>query len=214
MNRAWKTEEYDSDFELLQPGTRLALLTHLVFVGHHPTSWQGQERIRDVVRLGYELPDLIGQDGAPLAIFEEITASNNEKAKLYQRVKALNGGREPAEGFELKQLMGRPVLITISHNTKGDRTYANVDMLTPLPANMQAPQPVAPLLYFDIEAPDKVVYSMLPPRSKKLITERIRQAPGSVQAPATPAPPPAAPNPPQPTAQPQGESDGFDDIPF
>jgi len=208
MSRTFNKSFDESDFELAQPGTYTAILSQMAFTGQQRTTYQGQEKIREIVRIGYELPDQAGQDGAPLAIYEELTASFNEKAKLYQRVKALNGGREPAEGTELKQLMGRAVLITISHNTKGERTYANVDMLTPLPANMPAPQAVAPLLYFDIEEPDKQVYLMLPPRTKKLITERIRQQPGTAQAQPQPA---AAP---QPATPPQGESDGFDDIPF
>ncbi|MBT3204166.1 MAG: hypothetical protein HOM14_15280 [Gammaproteobacteria bacterium] len=191
----------ESDFELPAAGTTTAILTQMAFVGKQKSVYQGQEKIRDIVRLGYELPDLTGQDGYPLAIFEELTVSFNEKAKLYQRVKSLNGGREPAEGSELRGLMGSGALITIAHTVKGDRTYANIEMLTPMPASMPTPQAKAELLYFDIDEPDKETYELLPPRTKKLIQERIRTevAPAPIQQ--------------QPQAQPP-QPEKFDDIPF
>ena len=111
--------------------------------------------------------------------------SLHEKSKFYARIVALNGGKVPAEGFELANLLGRGVMVSIVHRTSGERVYANVDQVTPIPRGMVPPVPSVDPVYFDIDDPDPAAFASLNGKHRKMIENRIRT---DQPQPAVPAP--------------------------
>jgi hypothetical protein len=76
--------------------------------------------------------------------------SGNEKSNLYGFLKALTGS-SPAMGWDYCELKGTDCLITVEHvpSKKGDRTYAQIATVSPLPEGWQdapasAPKAAAP----------------------------------------------------------------------
>lgn len=210
MGRAFSKTADDGDFILAPEGSSCAVLTGLAYLGKHESTWQGQTRTRELLGLSWELADRAEEDGRALGVTEVLTASLHEKAKFFSRVVALCGGREPPPGFDLEGLLGRGAIVTVVHEVRDGKTWANVSQVGPLPRGMAAPVASIAPLYFDIEAPDPAALAMLPARFRKLIDSAGTPAPASqaarqasYQAQQPPAPP-AAPAP-----------DPFDDdIPF
>jgi hypothetical protein len=208
MGRQFHKSEGDGDFILAPEGTSAAVLTVLAYLGKHQSTWQGQQRVRELVGLAWELAEPAEEDGRALSVTEVLTASLNEKAKLYSRVLALTGGREPPEGFDLEKLLGRGAIVTVVHEVRDGKTWANVSNVSALPRGMPPPVASVAPLYFDIEAPepDWPVVDKLPARFRKLIES---------------AGPAAAPPPARPTAAAhaanmaaQAPAPFEDDIPF
>ena len=225
MGRQWQPSEYEGDYVLPPEGTAAAVLTVLAYLGRHESSWQGQQRIRELIGLQWEL-DGTAEDGRTLAVNEVMTASTNERAKLYGRVLAITGGREPAPGFDLERLLGHGAIVTVAHTTKPDgRTYADVANAGPLPRGMAAPTPSVQLTYYDVEQHDAAAYERLPARFKKLVETALGAAgPAPRPSPRPAQPQPGAPTPQQPPTappsgygpppQPEAGSPIDDDIPF
>lgn len=219
MRTFHKTED-TGDFITAPEGTTAGTLIALAFLGNHESVWNGETRTRELVGLAWELAEP-GPDGRSLSVTETLTASMHEKAKFYARIMALTGGREPPPGFALSGLLGRGAIITVTHSTKGERTYANVSAVGPLPRGMNAAHPSVAPVFFDIETPDPAAYAALPTRFKKLADTAMGATQAAAPNPAGPwagqpaHPPAAAPasvagwgNPPPPPPA------DYDDVPF
>ena len=49
-------------------------------------------------------------------------------------------GKSPKMGWDYVELKGHKCLVTVEHNTKGERTYATIAAVSPIPAGFgQAP---------------------------------------------------------------------------
>jgi hypothetical protein len=55
------------------------------------------------------------------------------------------------EGFDITALLGRACLLQIEHEDKGDRTFAKVANVMPLPAQTKTPPASTPLSFFSLE---------------------------------------------------------------
>jgi len=112
------------------------------------------------VRLMWELPDeKIEVDGKmkPRSTGKEYTLSLNEKGNLYKDLIAWRGKaftKEELEGFDLRNILGKPCLMQIVHATNNGNTYANISGLMAMPKGMAAPYPVNSLIYLDWDADD------------------------------------------------------------
>lgn len=70
--------------------------------------------------------------------------SGNEKSALFAFLKSMLG-KSPKMGWDYVELKGHKCLVTVEHNTKGDRTYATIAAVSPIPAGFgQAPAAAAP----------------------------------------------------------------------
>jgi hypothetical protein len=180
--RTFQKTEDQGDYVLPNEGTTAAVLTCLAFLGKHESTWNGERKFRELVGLSWELGEP-GPDGRALAVSEILTASLHEKSKLFSRVLALCGGKEPPQGTDLAALLGRGAIVTTAHVSRDGKTYCNVVNVGPLPRGMAAAAPSVVPVFYDLESPDPSAYSVLPTRFRKLADTAI----GTTQA--------AAPNP-------------------
>jgi hypothetical protein len=187
------TKQEDGEFVLAPEGTSTAVLWCLAYLGKHESTYQGETRLRELVGLAWELAEP-AEDGRHLSVTEVLTASLNERAKFFARVLALTGKREPPEGFDLERLLGRGAVVTVAHEIRDGKTWANVTQAGPLPRGMAAPPPSVALTYYDVDAPTPEALERLPSRFRKLLerADLSRLPPSPPKAPsAAPAPKPA-----------------------
>ena len=64
--------------------------------------------------------------------------SANEKSALMEFLKGIMG-KSPKLGWDYCELKGHKCLITVEHTAKGDRTYASIAAVSPVPAGWSAP---------------------------------------------------------------------------
>lgn len=141
----------DGDFELAPEGTHIATCYTIVDLGYQKTTYNGQEKVKPQVLIGWELTDEKMQDGRPFVASKVYNAFFSSKANLRKDLESWRGKKfteEELEGFDISKLCGVPCQITITHSD-GERTYANVSAVTGLPKSVKAP---------DLEN-EKVVYS-------------------------------------------------------
>lgn len=226
MPRYFSKSESGS-FEIPTEGSHVASLYCLAFLGQHVNTFSN--KLQELVGLGWQTEET-DSEGRPLTVLETVTFSMYERSKLFGRIVALNGGKEPQPGLDLRALLGKSSIITVTHTAKGDKTFANVTAASPLPRGMAGIIPRA-AVYFDLSEYDANAYASLPKRFQRLADDALGQqvtqtqaapplAPVATLRPAAPPAPgygrPAAPPPAYPAAPPPAPAaaDLDDDIPF
>ena len=193
------------DFEPLPAGTHIARCISVVDFGYQETTFGPKQK----VYLGFEVPsvrvewekDGVKHEGAAL-IGSTYTNSVHRKSVLGQHLVNWRGRDftdEEREGFDLFTIVGVPCMISVTHNLKGQKTYANVSGIMGLAAGLEAPKLEATLLrYSALDPATANTFSELPPWMQNKCNAAV---------PAPQKETPAAPLPPL--------DDGFgDDIPF
>jgi hypothetical protein len=90
------------------------------------------------------------------------TLSMHEKSTLRKDVHSMLGKtltEDEAKTFNIFNLCGRECMVNIIHKQSGDKTYANIQNITPVPKGMLCPPAV---LVFSTQQPDMVVFRTLP----------------------------------------------------
>jgi hypothetical protein len=100
--------------------------------------YQSQER--EDVRKILLIWELVDVEGNPL-VDRDFRASMHEKAGIRQFLTSWIGPQKNGVKFDFFQLVGKTCLLNVthSHSKDGERTYANADKATPLPAAYKKP---------------------------------------------------------------------------
>jgi len=197
-----------SDFEPLPAGTHVARCVSVVDFGFQDTPHGPKEK----VYIGFEVPgvrvewekDGVKHEG-PSLIGSTYNNSVHPKSVLGQHLVNWRGRdftEEEREGFDLFTILGVPCMISVTHNVKGDKTYANVSGIMGAPAGVTVPPLEGELLKYSPNDPETAGnLSKLPEWMQKKCNES--------------APPPAVEPPPAPPpGHAPGADDFDDDIPF
>lgn len=171
------------DFMPVPAGSHIAVCDLIADIGLQPGS-QLFPKPRPQVYIRWELPNErteFEKDGkkvvGPQVIGKLYTASMNEKATLRHHLESWRGRAftdEEAEDFDVGKCLGVPCMITVTHSEKGERTYANITGVGPLPKGIERKTIIPetlPLLY--TPESEKNVYNQLPEWLRKKIDEQI-----------------------------------------
>lgn len=146
------------DFTPPPAGTHLAVCYRVIDLGTQQVDWQGETKQQHKLMLSWELPDEKMDDGRPFSISQRYTFSSHEKARFRQDLEAWRGAKfteadlaGPPNGFHVRKLLGVPCLLTVVHNVKQGKTYANISAVTKIMKGMQAPPLVNEKVYFSLE---------------------------------------------------------------
>lgn len=93
------------------------------------------------------------------------TLSMHEKSTLRKDVHSMLGKQltdAEAKTFNIFNLIGRECMVNIIHRPSGDKTYANIQTITPVPKGMVCPPAVNPPLVFSTQQPDMEIFRKLP----------------------------------------------------
>ena len=96
------------------------------------------------------------EDGRPFSLSKYYTVSLNEKANLYGDLVAWRGRDftpEELDAFNVQNVIGAPVMLTVIHNDKGKARVANVAKIM---KGAPVPEPVNQTLKFSFEDKDEI----------------------------------------------------------
>lgn len=182
MALTYKTNAGAGDFEPVPAGSHIAVCDIVADIGLQPGSALFPKPKRQVY-IRWQLPNEridFEKDGkkqvGPAVVGKTYTASMNEKANLRHHLESWRGKQftdDEAENFDVSAILGKPCMITVMHTQKGDRTYANISGIGPLPKGISAKTIVAEgntLFYADNETAN---YKLLPEWLRKKIDGQI-----------------------------------------
>jgi len=174
----------------LEAGAYAAVCDMVVDLGVQ-ASPGGQFAPKRTVVLRFQIPEIrveITKDGEtkslPAVISRTVGLSLNEKSTLYGLLTSWRGKAFTAEElkkFDLGKVAGKPAFINVTHSVKGDRTYANLTSIMPLPKSMPAPALEGNALVYSTDTPDADVFDQLPTWMQDKISTRIIDAPKVAQ---------------------------------
>ena len=117
----------------------------LIDYGMVQMTWQGRTKNKHRICLRFWCGEH-GEDEEgkkiPLWVDAFYTLTLDERGSMRPFLQAWRGQAFTADelkGFNVAVLVGKDAMIQVSHNTKGERTYANIDSIMRLPKGMEGP---------------------------------------------------------------------------
>lgn len=129
MGMNLKFDGGDSEYEVVPVGSHKAICYKVVDAGTAEEDYQGEKSNKHKIFIFWELPEVKTQDGRPMSIFSQYTASLNEKSNLYKAaISWLNRGFTEAEkqGFDPSIFIGKGCKLEVQHTVNGRAKVANV----------------------------------------------------------------------------------------
>jgi hypothetical protein len=182
----------------LEAGAYAAVCDMVVDLGVQPSPG-GQYAPKRTLLLRFQIPSErveITKDGEtkslPAVISRTVGLSLNEKATLRQLLQSWRGRAftpDELKKFDLLAVLGKPAFVNVTHSVKGDKTYANLTSIMPLPKGMPAPTLEGDALWFSVDSPNSEAFDKLPAWVQDKIANRIIEKPAAAKpaAPAAPA---------------------------
>lgn len=153
------SESSQKSFPPAPEGTHMARCIMLVDMGTQLNPMFGKWARK--ARIAFELPTekavFDEQRGLePYVVGNNYSLSLDSKSNLRKLLKAWRGREFTAEelkGFELKNILGTPCLLTIGHKQKADsdKVYTEILNVSPLMKGMTCPERILPLTMYEIE---------------------------------------------------------------
>lgn len=162
-------------FEQAPVGTHVARCYKLIDIGTTLQEFQGEAKKRHQVIIGWELPNELMQSGEfagqPFTASAFYTLSLHEKANLRQVLKNWRGRDftdEELKGFDLRNILGKPCMVSITQNEKGRTEVGGV---MALPKGTNVPDPINPEVYFSLDAFDQATFDAFSDKMQALIAK-------------------------------------------
>lgn len=119
------------DFELPPSGTHAAVCVAVIELGTHTNEYQGKATDQQKVFLVFELVDENKADGSSHFVGRDFSLSLGKKSNLRKIMAGWRGKDfDDDEELDLAKVVGRPCIVSISHKTPGERTYATLDSVS------------------------------------------------------------------------------------
>lgn len=137
-------------------GNHLAVLVAMVDLGTHTKEYNGERNTYRKVWLGWELVEEMNGEGDPFIIGRDYTLSFAESAGLRKMVEKWMGKKIPAgERPRMTALLGKACMLSVAHtqSSDGNRTYAKVDLIAPLPKSVQGKPSQSKPFFWDMSLP-------------------------------------------------------------
>lgn len=163
------------DFQQPPVGTHVARCIKIIDIGTQRGEYQGKATIKRQCIIGWELPSELMTEGdyagKPFTVSRFYTASLGEKANLRKDLANWRGRdftKEELQGFEAKNILGKPCMLSLTTNEKG---RVQVSGVMALPKAMQVPEQINQSVFFSLEWGEfnPILYDSLSDGIKKLI---------------------------------------------
>jgi len=188
-----------ADFKRVPPGVHVGRCFRLVDLGTQEETFEGDHKLMHKICIYWELfgedeagEPLVAENGEPLTIWKEFTASLGKKANLRSTLEAWRGKpftEDEAKGFDVSKLIGAYCMLNVTEKkSQAGKTYANISSITPLPAAMRnaKPAPVLPNVIFDLDKFDQAVFDTFHAKLQEKINASIERK-GKTSADAAPS---------------------------
>lgn len=168
------------DFELAPTGNHIARCYMVCDLGMKESTYNGETSMKHKVRIAFELPNEPMADGRPFSVSNNYTLSLHDKATMRKDLVSWRGRQftdEELEGFDLMNVVGVPCMLNVIHNQSGDKTYANIGSIGPLPKGMDCPAAVNQPVKFSLEDGNwQEVFATLDEWLQKMINNKPQAA--------------------------------------
>lgn len=154
-------EPKGGDFEIAPAGTHVATCFRFIDLGTQMVDYQGESKTQRKVLLSWELSNekLANGEfaGQPFTMGKKYTWSMSEKATLRKDLESwrsrafVDADFKGDKRFNIRNVVGAPCLLSISHDERDGKTYANIKAITSLPKGMAKPEPINKPVYFSLE---------------------------------------------------------------
>lgn len=164
------TTKKETTYQLVPAGNHVARLYSIIHLGTTEEDTQWGLKDYNKVRITFELPYETrvfkeGEEEKPMVISQEFNLVFGEMSNLYKFLTQLLGDGAIAEGeiFDVETLIDTVCMVNVAHKTKGDKTYANILSVAPLPKGMEKPTPFNPSLILNYtDKWDEETFAALP----------------------------------------------------
>lgn len=154
-------EPKGGDFEIAPAGTHVATCFRFIDLGTQMIDYQGESKTQRKVLLSWELSNerLSNGDnaGQPFTMGKKYTWSMSEKATLRKDLESwrsrafIDADFKGEKRFNIRNVVGAACLLSVSHDERDGKTYANIKAITSLPKGMEKPAPINKPTYFSLE---------------------------------------------------------------
>ena len=161
------------------PGNHCGRCFSVVDLGTHTTTGQYGTKTNRKIRVAWEFPEethVFDEKKGPEPYVTSKTYNFvlGEKSNLLNDLQAWRGQPftdEELMTFELKKLIGQVCMVQVIQQTKGDKTYANVEAITTMPKKFkeQMPAAVNAPIYYELDMGQGATFQALPEFLQKLI---------------------------------------------
>lgn len=170
---AFPVSESGSGFKQVEAGVYPGRCVRVIGIGTQHGEYAGKPTTRVQVIVSWELPtELIAEGdyaGQPYMVSKFYTASLGEKSNLRKDLASWRGRDftpEELKGFDLKNILTKPCMVSVIHNDKGK---AKVNGIMALPKGMAVPEQINPTVLFNVFQWDDAVFDSLTDGIKDLI---------------------------------------------
>jgi hypothetical protein len=184
MPLTFKARAGSGDFTPIPSGSHVAICDIVADLGLQPGSAL-YPAPKQQVYIRFQIPAervQFEKDGkkidGPAVIGQAFTASMNEKATLRKHLQGWRGKQftdEEAEKFDVAGVLGKGCMLSVVHNVKGDKVYANIGSISALPKGVKAPIPESEPLYYAKD--DMRCYAQLPEWLRTKIDNQLLKQP-------------------------------------
>jgi hypothetical protein len=132
-----------SSFEICPEGVHIGRCNRIIDLGTQSWEFKGAPKSGRKIIIGWETPTVTTVEGKAHTLINKYTLSLGENATLRKDLQSWRGRAftpVELEGFELTNLLNAPCMLNVVHQKKGEKTYANISSIIPLPGGMVAPQ--------------------------------------------------------------------------
>jgi len=125
-------------------GSHSAVLVDVVDLGLVSTSFNGKTESKRMVRLVWQIGEIMPGNGKPFTVSRRYNLSLHKKATLRRDLESMRGRAftdSELMGFDLESLIGLPCLLNLVHVTRDGTTFSNVSSVMQLPMGVVQLQP-------------------------------------------------------------------------
>jgi len=159
-----------SSFTPAPEGTHVAICCQVIDLGTQHSEFYNKDSHK--VLVGWELPNEKMDSGEPFLVWKRYTLSLGDKATLRAHLEAWRGRKFTAdelESFHLKNIVGKPCMLSIIHKTQDNRTFTEVSAVMALPKGTTVPASEHAEIMFDIDDWNDAVFEKFSDNLKKTI---------------------------------------------
>lgn len=176
------TDSGGGDFTPTPAGTHIAICDMVVDLGKQATTYLGAETVKHQIYIRWQIPaeraEWQDQDGTkkegPAVIGKTYTLSLGKKANLRKDLEAWRTRPftdDELHGFDVTKLLGVPATITVTHDAKDGKTYANIASVGAVPKGYPTPQIEGEGIIYDSDNLHN--FSKLSKRMQERVTAQI-----------------------------------------
>lgn len=182
MSNSLKLGQAAKSNSVLAPaGNHVSRCFSVIDLGSHTETGKFGTKTNRKIKISWELTDELHtfkeeKGPEPFSLHRMFNFSTNEKATLRLTLEAWRGRpftAEELESFDLKDLVGVPCMLNVVHAVREDKTYANIQGVSPIPKSLKGTLPAQhnPSVFYTISQGKDAAYEKLPDFLKEQIAK-------------------------------------------